>query len=140
MSDKNIENNRPTSPHIQIYKWNICSLTSIMHRMSGIIQYLSMIVVSWYIAIFTYNYDAAGGVYECDCVIWQYFEYLAGAATIALIVAVSYHSLNGIRHLFWDIGKGFELPVARFTGYLVIISAIIIATLLLGTLYYSKFV
>ena len=136
---KNIENNRPTSPHLQIYKWNICSLTSILHRFSGVVLFLSILIISWYIVLFTYNYDLAAGGSQCDCDLWRAFECITVLAVIAMIIAISYHFANGIRHLFWDIGKGFEVERAKFTGYLVLALTVLISGTVLGFLYYYRF-
>ena len=137
--NKNLENNRPTSPHLDIYKWNICSLTSILHRFTGVTLYLSIVIISWYIVAFTYNYDLAATSPKCDCTLWKAFECLTFAAVIGMIIAISYHFSNGIRHLFWDIGKGFELNRAKFTGYLVLAMTFLISTTVLGFLYYYRY-
>ena len=134
----NVNQGRPTSPHIQIYGWNICSLTSILHRMTGVLLFLSVVIVSWYIVLFTYNYDKEGAVSLCECSWWNIFEYVAGGAMIAIIVAISYHASNGIRHLFWDIGKGFKICTAKFTGYLVLLTAFVIAASVLYSLYINN--
>lgn len=129
---------RPTSPHIQVYGWNICSLTSILHRVSGTVLYLSSLIVSWYIVLFTYNYDKDGAVSLCECQWWNVFEYIAGGAMLAIILAISYHASNGVRHLFWDIGKGFKISTAKFTGYSVLIVAFLIAATTLTSLYFNN--
>ncbi len=137
-TNNNVKQDRPTSPHIQIYGWNISSLTSILHRMTGVLLFISVIIVSWYIVLFTYNYDKEGAVSLCECNWWNIFEYVAGAAMIAIIVAISYHASNGIRHLFWDIGKGFKICTAKFTGYLVLVVAFTIAAFVLYSLYINN--
>ena len=54
MSDHKI-NTRPTSPHLQIYRWNISSITSIMHRLTGVALYFSILAIAWFIVYYTYN-------------------------------------------------------------------------------------
>lgn len=130
------KDNRPTSPHLQIYAWNISSLTSIAHRFSGIILYLSIITISWYVVLFTYNIDGGATKESCDCAI---ANYIACFAFVGIILALCYHFCNGIRHLFWDIGKGFELSIARKTGYLVIISALILTAVIISLIAYFKY-
>lgn len=134
-----MQNNRPTSPHLQIYKWNICSFTSIMHRFTGIALYLSVVVISWYIVFFTYNYDLVSAGDNCDCPLWKTFEYLTVAAIVVVIFSISYHLSNGVRHLFWDIGKGFEIERAKFTGYLTLVMTFLISGTVLGFIWYYKF-
>ncbi len=136
---KKIENNRPTSPHLQIYKWNICSLTSILHRLTGVMLFVSLLIISWYIVIFTYNYEIVGGNYDCECIWWKAFEYLTVAAVIGLIFSISFHLCNGIRHLFWDIGMGFELQKAKYTGYMTLVLTFLISGFVLAFLWYYRY-
>ncbi len=134
----NQKDERPLSPHLQIYKWNISSLTSIAHRFSGVVLYLSIVLISWYVVLFTYNID---NVVEenCECDMMKIFGYIACAASFAVILALYYHFCNGIRHLFWDIGKGFELETAKKTGYLVIIASFLLTFLTIAAIAYFKF-
>jgi len=131
---------RPTSPHLQIYAWNISSLTSIFHRLTGVLLYFSIIAISWYVVLFTYQVNVGNASQEhCDCPWMQTFEYVCYAAIIAIVFSLYYHLCNGVRHLFWDIGKGYELKTARFNGFLVILMAVIITGLTLGFAAYFKF-
>lgn len=126
------EKQRPTSPHLQIYKWNISSLTSIMHRLTGVLLYFSILAISWVIVYYAYKLGANDPVVEavvkeqCDCPMQKIMRVAFYGAFFAIVFAVFYHFLNGIRHLFWDIGKGFELKTAKRTGYIVMSLAIII--------------
>ena len=113
---------RPLSPHIQVYKPQITSITSIMHRITGIILYIGTIAICAAITYYTYqiNTMAEGDYLQCGC-FWK----KAARYTLYLIIAgwafsLYYHLCNGIRHLFWDIGKGFEIKTANKTGILVL--------------------
>ncbi len=130
---------RPTSPHLQIYAWNISSLTSIFHRLTGVSLYFSIIAISWYVVFYTYQVDGAQAAEQCDCPLRQALEYVFYAAIVAVVFALYYHFCNGIRHLAWDMGKGFQLRTARFTGYLVIFMALVLTALTLGFAAYFKF-
>lgn len=133
---------RPTSPHLQIYAWNVSSLTSIFHRLTGILLYFSIIAISWYVVFYAYqvNIDTTSQVTEhCQCPWRQAFDYVFYAAIIAIVFALYYHLCNGVRHLFWDIGKGYNLTTARFTGFLVIFMAFVLAALTIGFAAYFKF-
>ncbi len=130
---------RPTSPHLQIYKWNICSLTSIMHRFTGVILYLSIVVISWYIVYYTYQINTSDSVEMCDCPFNQILKQLFSLAAIAVTFALYYHFCNGIRHLFWDIGKGFELKTARRNGVIVILTSLALTVVTVGTAIFLKF-
>ncbi len=130
------ERKKPTSPHLQIYKWNINSFTSILHRFTGILLYASIVLVSWYIVYYTYQINlAAEGAEKCDCTLMNNIFIIA---SIAIIFSLYYHFCNGIRHLFWDIGKGFEIKTAKTNGFLVLILALILTTITIGTILYLK--
>lgn len=136
------KDNRPLSPHLQIYAWNISSLTSIAHRFSGILLYLSIVAVSWYVVLFTYNIDSGSAVASkesCDCWLTNLLGYVACFAVVGIILALYYHFCNGIRHLIWDIGKGYEIKTARKTGILVILLAILLTAATIGAIAYFKF-
>lgn len=135
---KEKNDNRPLSPHLQIYAWNISSLTSIMHRATGVLLYICIVAISWYVVFFTYNVgsEVALDQEQCDCMV---LRYVFGMVLFGIIFALYFHFCNGIRHLFWDIGKGYELQIARKTGFLVIISAIILTFVTIGAVAYFKF-
>ncbi len=133
------KDSRPTSPHLQIYAWNISSLTSILHRFTGVMLYFSIIAISWYVVFYTYDTNISEAAEHCDCPFQAMLDYAIYGIAIAVIFALYYHFCNGIRHLFWDIGKGFELRTAQRNGYLVIISAIIFTALTVGFAAYFKF-
>ena len=129
---------RPTSPHLQIYKWNVSSLTSIMHRLTGVVLYLSIVAIVWYIIYYTYQVNIAESSEECDCPLKAILDNIFMLAAVGVTFSLYYHFCNGIRHLFWDIGKGFDIKIARRNGYLVIISALILTTATSGTVIYLK--
>jgi succinate dehydrogenase / fumarate reductase cytochrome b subunit len=133
------KDSRPTSPHLQIYAWNISSLTSILHRFTGVLLYFSIVAISWYVVLFTYKINADEVLEQCDCPFMQALEYVFYAAIVAVVFSLFYHLCNGLRHLAWDMGKGFELRTARFTGFLVVVMAIILTALTLGFAAYFKF-
>lgn len=136
---KESEKNKPTSPHIQIYSWSISSLTSIAHRITGVMLYISIIAISWYVVLFTYQTTITSGEEKCDCPTMEIIQYIACAAVVAIIFALYYHFCNGVRHLFWDIGKGYDIKLARRTGILVFATSIILTALTIGSIAYFKF-
>ena len=129
---------RPTSPHLQIYKWNVSSLTSIMHRLTGVVLYLSIVAIVWYIIYYTYQVNIAESSEECDCPLKAILDNIFMLAAVGVTFSLYYHFCNGIRHLFWDIGKGFDIKIAKRNGYLVIISALLLTTATIGTVIYLK--
>lgn len=111
--------NRPLSPHLGIYKWQISNSLSILHRLTGIsLAAGSLALVAWIVAI------AMG-----ESAYLTVSGYLAGPLGMLLLLAFSasffYHLANGIRHLFWDAGYGFEREVARRSGWFVLSVAVL---------------
>ena len=136
MNSKNRSHIKPLSPHIQIYKPQISSFTSILHRATGIFLYIGVVLICWAIVHYAYQVEILvdGEIEEktCDCS-WKYLVYVA---VLAWSFSLYYHMCNGIRHLFWDIGKGFEKKTANRNGLLVLI---ISALLTIASAYYVFF-
>ena len=138
MTKKQSGSQRPTSPHLQIYKWNISSFTSIMHRATGILLYISITAISWYIVYYTYQINIAESSDTCDCPLKKIIDNIFALAAIAVTFSLYYHFCNGVRHLFWDIGKGFKKETAQTNGFLIIALALIFTALTIGTTIYLK--
>lgn len=136
MNSKNHSHAKPLSPHIQIYKPQISSFTSILHRATGIFLYIGVVLICWAIVHYAYQVEILvdGEIEEktCDCS-WKYLVY---AAVLMWSFSLYYHMCNGIRHLFWDIGKGFEKKTANRNGILVLIAS---AMLTIASAYYIFF-
>lgn len=106
---------RPVSPHLQIYKPQLTSLTSILHRLTGIALSLGLLYLAcWLVA-------AAQGMEAFDSLQDFNGSILGRVLLFGWSLAFFYHLLNGIRHLAWDAGFGFELPDAYRSGYAVFI-------------------
>ena len=106
---------RPLSPHLQVYRPQLTSFTSIMHRITGIGLAIGLLyLVCWLTA-------AASGLEAFDKLQSFNGSIIGRLLLFGWTVAFFYHLLNGIRHLAWDAGWGFELPAAYKTGYAVLI-------------------
>jgi succinate dehydrogenase / fumarate reductase cytochrome b subunit len=106
---------RPLSPHLQVYRPQLTSFTSIMHRITGIGLAVGLLyLVCWLTA-------AASGLEAFDKLQSFNGSIIGRLLLLGWTVAFFYHLLNGIRHLAWDAGWGFELPAAYKTGYAVLI-------------------
>ena len=130
-------NKRPLSPHLSIYKPQLTSFLSILHRISGVFLFLGIISISWLIFAIVYYPDC---LQSMAVKIAQCYLYLA-IAKVALFIwtfSLFYHLFNGVRHLFWDIGKGFDLKSVYFSGKLVIFLAFAF-TLLCWFLVYQNY-
>ena len=119
-----MENKNPLSPHIQIYSWHISSLVSIGHRITGVINiFILTLIFLWLgsLLLGEENYE----------IIFNFFNsFLGKFFIIATIWSFPFHSLSELRHLFWDMGYGFDLKTANLTGSLVIIFSIIFTVLI----------
>ena len=109
---------RPLSPHLQIYKPQLTSILSILHRATGVALSIgSVILVSWVVALSLG--EIAYSSYSM--IINNWFGKLV---LFGFTFGLFYHLSNGIRHLFWDAGYGYDLKVAYTSGTLVIISSL----------------
>ena len=114
----------PLSPHLQIYRWQISSLISITHRITGILNFLGLIFISAWIS----SAGISENLFECFSVFLKSF--IGRFILIGFTWSISYHLLSGIRHLFWDLGYGYEIKTANFSGILVILSSLILTIVL----------
>jgi len=114
MSVANRPTNRPLSPHLQIYKWQLTSMLSILHRATGI----ALTVGALYLATWVIYAAASPRAYA----LFQSFNTsIAGRIVLGgWLFSAFYHLCNGIRHLFWDAGYGFELKDAYRSGWIVV--------------------
>jgi succinate dehydrogenase / fumarate reductase cytochrome b subunit len=111
---------RPLSPHLQIYRRQLTSVLSILHRFTGIGLAVGLLyLVCWLIA-------AASGLEAFDRLQSFNGSPIGRLLLFGWSVAFFYHLLNGIRHLAWDAGWGFELPAAYKTGYAVLIGTAVL--------------
>jgi succinate dehydrogenase / fumarate reductase cytochrome b subunit len=111
------------SPHLQIYRWQFTMLLSILHRIAGIgLGIGSLLLVYWLCAA------AAGpdSFTRAQAFVGSWFGILI---LFGFSVALFYHLSNGIRHLFWDAGRGFELKTA-YGSALAVGAATIVLTVL----------
>ncbi len=115
---------QPISPHLTIYKPQITSIMSISHRISGFFQSVGTII------IFTYIMFVIAGESYYNFINIFFGNYLGKLFLLFYILSISYHFCNGIRHLVWDLGFGFEIKNVYFTGYLTIFFTIIMSILI----------
>ena len=120
------ERKRPLSPHLQIYKPQISSISSIVHRITGMALYFAIVIIAWYIVYYAYRINVGDDPMSCECLLDKVFGYFLYFAATSVIFALYYHFLNGIRHLFWDIGKGFDKNIANRNGIIVIASSVLL--------------
>lgn len=102
---------RPISPHLQIWRWTLTMALSFLHRVTGVALSVGLLfLVYWLLAV-------AAGPERFDAVSGFAGRPFGRALLFGWTFALFFHMANGIRHLFWDIGVGFELAAARASGW-----------------------
>ena len=119
-----MENKKPLSPHIQIYSWNISSLISISHRITGVINILALTLICLWIAFLLLG--------ESNYEYIKFFlqSYFGKFLILCLTWSFIFQILSEIRHLFWDFGYGFELTTSKISGLFVIFGSFILTVLI----------
>ena len=119
-----MENKNPLTPHIQIYRWHISSLVSISHRITGIINIISITLICAWVSLLVLgeiNYN----------IIYLFLNSFVGKfIAIGLLWSFSFQILSEIRHLALDMGYGFELQTTRITGLAVIFGSLVMTILI----------
>jgi succinate dehydrogenase / fumarate reductase cytochrome b subunit len=114
---------RPLSPHLSIYRWPITMTLSILHRVSGILLSLGFVVLAAWLL------SAAEGA-DAYARFAALLDSVAGRILLVLLTfAFFFHLANGIRHIVWDLGYGFEIPQANASSWIVIVSTFVLTLL-----------
>ena len=117
----NMYEKNPLSPHLQIYKWGITMALSISHRIIGVVNFISILFISLiviYLQFGAENYQ----------IINLLLNSLFGKVLIIFLCwSFSFHVLNELRHLLWDIGFGYDLKTSRITGVITIVGSFVLA-------------
>jgi succinate dehydrogenase / fumarate reductase cytochrome b subunit len=108
---------RPLSPHLQIYRPQVTSVLSIAHRLTGVILAFAALLLTYWLASAAYGPESFA---RAQAVLESWFGRLV---LFGFTFSLFYHLCNGIRHLGWDMGWGFDLVKLRLTGVLVIIAS-----------------
>ena len=123
---------RPTAPHIGIYRWPVTMLTSITHRATGIaLAAGTLLLACWLVAL-------ALGPVAYEKVQAFHSGFIGRFLLLGFSWSLIYHMLNGVRHLFWDAGHGFEKETSDFTGKLVIAGSFILTLAIWLLAYQAK--
>ena len=121
---------RPLSPHLQVYRPQLTSVLSILHRITGVVLAVGTLLLVWWLAAAASGPDA----FETA---QAFIGHVIGRLLLfGWTFALFYHLLNGIRHLFWDAGYGYELATAYRSGWTVVVAAVV-STVLIWVLGYA---
>ena len=117
--------NRPLSPHLQIYKWQLTMIMSITHRGTGVFLTVgAFFLTCWLLAL-------ADGPELFASLQAHLTSWYGQLLVYAFVFSLYFHLCNGIRHLFWDVGLGLDIDVVYKTGYAVVASTVVLTLLTL---------
>jgi len=105
---------RPLSPHLQVYRWQLTSVLSVLHRATGVALCGGAVLLVWWLFAAATGPVAYSGV--------QHFlaSWIGRVLLFLWSLALYYHLCNGLRHLWWDTGRGLDLPSVYRGGWIVI--------------------
>ena len=115
-----MENKSPLSPHIQVYRWQISSLVSISHRITGIINIIAISLICLWISLIFFGESK----YETINLLLN--SIVGKFIILGITWSFSFQILSEIRHLFMDLGYGFELRTTKISGIIVIFGSVIL--------------
>ncbi len=115
---------RPLSPHLQVYKPQLTSVLSITHRATGVVLVVGTLLLTYWLAAAAMGPEAYA---QAQTVLGSKLGLLA---LFLWTWALFYHLCNGIRHLFWDAGYGFEIPTVYKSGKAVVIASVVLTLML----------
>jgi succinate dehydrogenase / fumarate reductase cytochrome b subunit len=109
-----ISDPRPLSPHLQIYRWQLTMSLSILHRATGVALAVGAILFVWWLGA------AADGPDSYAKMQWFLGSWIGLLLLLGWSVALFYHLCNGLRHLWWDTGRGLDLKSVYASGWTVL--------------------
>jgi succinate dehydrogenase / fumarate reductase cytochrome b subunit len=112
--------NRPLSPHLQVYKPQITSVLSITHRITGVALCGGAVMLTYWLMAATYGPDVFA---TAQAIMGSWFGRLV---LFGVVFSLWYHLANGIRHLAWDAGWGFELDQLKMSGIAVLVVSVVL--------------
>lgn len=116
---------RPVSPHLQIWRFTVTMAASITHRGTGLVLYGGSLLIALWLYALAFSPSLYDGVAE-------FVRSPIGFVIVAGYVwSLSFHLMNGLRHLYWDYGRGFAVKMATMTGWLVYVASLILAAIIL---------
>ena len=115
---------RPLSPHLDVYRWQITMVMSILHRITGMALSVGAFALAWWLLAVAQGGKAYAHAAACLS------SPLGLIALAGFSLCLVYHLLNGLRHLSWDIGWGFAIPDVYRSGYAVVVLTVVLTALI----------
>lgn len=119
--------NRPLSPHLGVYKLQITSALSILHRITGVgLGFGALLLITFLVSLMlgAESYQAFADFMN---------QMLMQLVLAGFIIALVYHFFNGLRHLFWDVGQGYDIKTVYVTGWLTMAATTIVSAYVIGS-------
>ena len=115
---------RPLSPHLQVYRWQMTSVLAILHRGTGLFLVLGTLMIAFWVITLALGHD-----------VFTSYQIWLGSLLGKIFLAgwsfcLFYHWANGIRHLLWDAGLGYEIGQVYMTGWIVVLVSVVLTGLL----------
>lgn len=123
--EKNRKLNRPLSPHLSIYKPQLTSMLSLCHRATGIAMSIAVSIVPVVIVCMPHDFTHYVNLIHNSNIPHE----LITAAKYVLAFPITYHYINGIRHLAWDWATGFSMKATYNSGYFVMALALMVTAI-----------
>jgi succinate dehydrogenase / fumarate reductase cytochrome b subunit len=111
---------RPLSPHLQVYSWQITMVMSILHRATGVALTVGAFGLAWWLVSMATGGETAARAMACVS------SPIGMVLVFGFSLALVYHFLNGIRHLLWDAGRGYDIPSVYKSGYTVVVLTVVL--------------
>ena len=127
MAEQSAQRARPLSPHLQIYRWPVTMATSIAHRVTGVALSAGTLLLAWWLIAAALGPETYHVFAACAA------NPLGQIVLFGLVWSLAFHLLNGIRHLAWDTGLGFDVSTANRSGVAVVLLSLV-ATLVVFVL------
>ena len=114
---------RPLSPHLQVYRFQWNMMLSMLHRFTGVALGVGTLLLAWWLI-------AAAAGPEPYAVVQAFVYSIPGRfVLLGFTFSLFYHLCNGVRHLVWDVGCGFDLRVAAAWGWIVLVAAVVLTVM-----------
>ncbi|MDA5192735.1 succinate dehydrogenase, cytochrome b556 subunit [Govanella unica] len=112
--------NRPLSPHLQVYRWGLHMVLSILHRATGVALGVGTLLLAWWLISLASGPEAFAQAQSCLS------SWLGRLVLFGFTWALMLHLCNGIRHLVWDTGQGYDLDAVRVSNFVVLGGSVVL--------------
>jgi succinate dehydrogenase / fumarate reductase cytochrome b subunit len=114
---------RPLSPHLQVYKLPLSAVLSIFHRITGVALSVGTLLLVWWLIA------ASMGPEAFDTAQNAIGSWIGRLLLFGWSYALFFHLCNGVRHLFWDVGRGYEIPTVAASNWVVVMVSLVLTAI-----------